>query len=75
MEVICLLTHFQWKPLYCDDSLPGWSISFYFKKHLYQAIYHSNGNIEFNGTQPAEEDKENLSAMIHELMIYHVYDK
>ncbi|WP_409304518.1 YheE family protein [Peribacillus sp. SCS-155] len=69
-----MITHFQWQPLYADKNLPGWRISFYYKKKLFQAIYHKNGNIEWIDFHPPKEDESELNSMIHELMLYHVYE-
>jgi hypothetical protein len=69
-----MITHFQWKPLFEDKNLPGWRISFYFKKQAFQAVYHKNGEIEWTGIQPQTEDEANLKSMIHELMLFHVYE-
>jgi hypothetical protein len=69
-----LITHFQWKPLFEDKNLPGWRISFYFKKQACQAIYHKNGEIEWTGAQPPTADEESVKSMIHELMLFHVYE-
>lgn len=70
-----MLTHFQYKPLYPDTQLPGWELSFYFGRQQYQAIYHKDGTIEYTGASPGPEQEKQLADMIHELMIYHVYDK
>jgi Family of unknown function (DUF5342) len=69
-----MITHFQYKPLYKDQKLPGWSISFYLKNQLYKAVYHRDGNIEYTGAEPDVNDLAELSSMIHELMLYHVYE-
>jgi hypothetical protein len=69
-----LITHFQWKPLYADRNLPGWSISFFYKKQSIQAIYHKNGEIEWVGNPPSAEDEAEMKSMIHELMLFHVYE-
>ena len=67
-----MITHFQFKPLFQD--LPGWNISFYFNKQLYQAIYHKDGKIEWINSKPSETSEPNLKRSIHELMLFHVYE-
>ncbi|PLS17563.1 hypothetical protein CVD28_11220 [Bacillus sp. M6-12] len=69
-----MLTHFQWKNLYSEKSLPGWAVSFYFKRQFYRANYHSDGNIEWAGSKPPANDEASVKASIHELMLFHVYD-
>ena len=49
-----MITHFQWNPLFKDESLPGWNISFFFNKQYYQAIYHKDGSIEWKNLIPSE---------------------
>lgn len=70
-----MITHFQYKPLFENRDMPGWHISFYHQKQKFTAIYHQNGSIEWTSIQPAEDIEENIKAQIHELMLFHVYDK
>ncbi len=70
-----MLTHFQYKSLYENTELPGWHISFYYLKQRYTGIYQQNGGIEWNETKPPEADRQKLEKQIHELMLYHVYEK
>ncbi|WP_203289660.1 YheE family protein [Metabacillus sp. cB07] len=69
-----MITHFQWKPLFKQANLPGWRVSFYFKGNRYDALYHKNGEIEWEKASPAAEDEEAIRSQIHELMLFHVYD-
>lgn len=69
-----MINHFEWKPLYESQQIPGWSISFFYNKKHYKGIYHKDGSITWTGILPEEEDKQELAAQIHELMLYHVYD-
>lgn len=55
--------------------MPGWHFSFYFQKLKYAGIYHQNGEIEWTSSMPSEEIAEALKTQIHELMLFHVYDK
>ncbi|WP_147533102.1 YheE family protein [Bacillus marasmi] len=70
-----MISHFQFQPLYENSQLPGWKFSFYFKKQHYTGIYHQSGNIEWTTSHPNEDDEKKLSAQIHELMLFHVYEK
>ncbi|MBA9025293.1 YheE family protein [Peribacillus huizhouensis] len=69
-----MITHFQVAPLYKDHQLPGWTISFYYHKKQYQAIYHPDGRIEYLNSEPTRADLIQLTSMIHDLMIFHVYE-
>jgi hypothetical protein len=70
-----MLQHFQYKSLFANTEIPGWHISFYYKKQKHHAIYHQSGTIEWKENEPSEEAKPQLQAQIHELMLFHVYDK
>ena len=70
-----MITHFQFKPLFENKDMPGWHFSFYFKKLKYAGIYHQNGDIEWTSEHPSEEYIEQLKSQIHELMLFHIYDK
>ncbi|MFJ7364973.1 YheE family protein [Peribacillus frigoritolerans] len=67
-----MITHFQWEPLH--KNLPGWKISFYFNKQAVKALYHKDGSIEWTANPPSEADETKLKSMIHDLMIFHVYE-
>ncbi|MFJ7975991.1 DUF5342 family protein [Peribacillus sp. NPDC096379] len=68
-----MITHFQVAPLYKDKQLPGWTISFYYDKKYYQAIYHPDGRIEYRNSEPARANMNQLTSRIHDLMVFHVY--
>lgn len=70
-----MLQHFQFKSLYADERLPGWTISFYFSGHKYEAVYHPDGEIEWHSQAPAKNDATKIQNQIHELMLYHVYNE
>lgn len=67
-----MLQHFSFKSMYENTDLPGWTFSFYFENKRYKGEYLPNGQINWIGETPEEED--NLKKMIHELMTFHVYD-
>ncbi|MBT2691113.1 YheE family protein [Bacillus sp. ISL-47] len=69
-----MLTHFQFKPLYENKQLPGWTFSFYFQKQKIAGIYHPDGKIEWTSGKPGSQ-AEDLKSQIHELMLFHVYDQ
>ncbi len=47
---------------------------FLLKKQLYKAVHHRDGSIEYTGAKPDANDLAKLSSMIHERMLYHVYE-
>lgn len=67
-----MLQHFSFKPMYEHTQLPGWTFSFFFKNKRFTGEYLPDGNINWNGETPPEEDS--VKKMIHELMTFHVYD-
>jgi len=69
-----MIQHFKFKPLYENSQLPGWSLSFFYKQKRYDAEYLKDGSIKYLFDQPMEEDLEQVNKMIHELMLFHVYD-
>jgi hypothetical protein len=73
-ERFFMLSHFTYKPLFQDQSLPGWYIRFYYQGTLYEATYHKDGKVEWRNEAPASEDTEKIISHIHELMLYHIYD-
>lgn len=70
-----MITHFQYKSIYQHEQLPGWTFSFYFQKQKFSGVYHQNGSIEWTSNCPKHEDETLLKEQIHELMLFHVYDK
>ena len=69
-----MIQHFSYKPLFENSQIPGWSISFFFEQNRYVAEYDKDGSIQFIGEGPPEEKKEKIQKMIHELMLFHVYE-
>ncbi|RHW43109.1 hypothetical protein D1B31_00050 [Neobacillus notoginsengisoli] len=70
-----MLTHFQYKSLFKNAELPGWEFSFFFKKLKRSGHYLQDGKIEWVTNPPAELDRKALEKMVHELMLFHVYDR
>lgn len=69
-----MIQHFSFKPLYENTQLPGWALSFFYKQDRYSAEYKKDGTITYIGPQPPQEHLVELEKMIHELMLFHVYD-
>ncbi len=69
-----MLSHFMYKPLFKDTSLPGWYIRFYYKGTLYEATYHKDGNIQWRGSIPPFDEVDMIHSHVHELMLFHIYD-
>ncbi len=67
-----MIQHFSFKPLFEHTQLPGWAISFFYLRERYVAEYLKDGEIQWIGPIPPNED--DVKKMIHELMLYHVYD-
>ncbi len=67
-----MIQHFSFKPLFKHQQLPGWSVSFFYKQKHYEAIYEQDGTVKWVDQTPPDED--DVKKMIHELMLFHVYD-
>lgn len=69
---IPMLQHFKFKPMFEDSRLPGWNISFFYRNERIRGEYHPDGSIVWQSAPP--QDEEAIKKMVHELMLYHVYD-
>ncbi|ATP41802.1 hypothetical protein CSE16_18140 [Solibacillus sp. R5-41] len=69
-----MIQHFSYKPLFENSQIPGWSIQFFFQQQRYHAEYYKDGRIQFIGTTPSAEQLATVEKMIHELMLFHVYE-
>ncbi|AJK86451.1 MULTISPECIES: YheE family protein [Lysinibacillus] len=67
-----MIQHFSFKPLFENTQLPGWTVSFFYQRVRYSAEYLKDGTIQWTGPTPPNE--EDVKKMIHELMLFHVYD-
>lgn len=67
-----MLQHFQYKSMFENSQIPGWTFSFYFQAQRYAGEYLQDGSIKWLTEAPQEEDK--VKKMIHELMTFHVYE-
>ncbi|MEK5109588.1 YheE family protein [Cytobacillus sp. FSL K6-0129] len=70
-----MISHFQFQSLYENKELPGWKFSFFHHGKKYLGVYHRDGKIEWLSTVPDQNHEEKLKSHIHELMLYHVYDR
>ena len=66
-----MIQHFSFKPMYSDE-LPGWVVTFFYERVRYKAAYEKDGDIRWIDSTPPNE--ENVKKMIHELMLFHVYE-
>lgn len=69
-----MIQHFSYKPLFENSQIPGWAVSFFFQQQRYVAEYYKDGRIQFIGNAPSEEQLVNVEKMVHELMLFHVYE-
>ena len=69
-----MIQHFSYKPLYKNSQLPGWALSFFYQQTRYHAEYKKDGGITYIGQQPPADQLPLIEKMIHELMLFHVYD-
>ncbi|MEK4627217.1 MAG: YheE family protein [Solibacillus sp.] len=69
-----MIQHFSYKPLFENSQIPGWSITFFYEQQRYTAEYYKDGSIQFIGPTPGHEQLANVEKMIHELMLFHVYE-
>ena len=69
-----MIQHFSFKPLYENKQLPGWALTFFYKQTRYQAEYKKDGTIIFIGATPSHEQIDDVKKMIHELMLFHIYN-
>lgn len=67
-----MIQHFSVKSLFENTQLPGWKISFFYKRERYTADYLKDGSIQWIG--PIPPDEEDIKIIIHDLMLFHIYD-
>ena len=68
-----MLQHFSFKPMYENKQLPGWTFSFFYKQTRHSGEYLPDGSITWTSTS-SPVDEETVKKMIHELMLFHVYE-
>ncbi|MEK4230697.1 YheE family protein [Solibacillus sp. FSL H8-0538] len=69
-----MIQHFSFKPIFENIQIPGWTISFFYKQQRYNAEYKKDGSIVFIGATPATDDLTAVEKLVHELMLFHVYE-
>ena len=69
---LTLLQHFVYKPMFENTQLPGWTFSFFLNNIRRTGEYLPDGEIKWTNGTPPNEDK--VKKLVHELMIFHVYD-
>ncbi|MBF4501977.1 DUF5342 family protein [Savagea sp. SN6] len=67
-----MLQHFKYERMFPNSELPGWIVSFLYKGKKYFANYEQDGSIIWQSEKP--NHVEQCEKMIHELMLFHVYD-
>lgn len=70
-----VLQHFTFQPVFSKKRRKNYRFSFFHQGTYYRGLYHYNGTIEWDEPDPLEEDRGSLESQIHELMLFHVYDK
>ncbi|KUP07922.1 hypothetical protein Q75_03965 [Bacillus coahuilensis p1.1.43] len=69
-----MIQHFQFKSMFKNSSIPGWTFSFYYNQQKYTGDYLKDGSIHWEAPLPSQEEEGQLKKQIHELMLFHVYD-
>lgn len=71
-----MFQHFTIQPFLSKKSRrKNYQFSFFYQNIHYHGIYNYNGAIEWIHPIPKESDRSDLESQVHELMLFHVYDK
>lgn len=70
-----MFTHFTFKQVFSKSRRREWQFSFFFRGQYYKGIYHYNGTIDWSDPQPDEDARSRIESQVHEMMLFHVYDK
>ncbi|TLS38027.1 DUF5342 family protein [Pseudalkalibacillus caeni] len=70
-----MFSHFQIKKIGNSPVKPHWEFSFFYQGAFYKGLYSHKGEIEWYESSPAEEIAKKLESQIHEMMLFHVYEK
>ena len=49
-----MIQHFQFKNMFENKQLPGWTFSFYYQRNEIHGNYHKDGRIEWTGPIPPD---------------------
>ncbi|WP_085522034.1 DUF5342 family protein [Tuberibacillus sp. Marseille-P3662] len=70
-----MLTHFTYQPFFSSENRRReYQISFFYHGKPYRAIYHYNGEVDWQTATPPDSEIEPIMSQLHELMLFHVYD-
>lgn len=69
-----MILHFQFQSMFSNQQLPGWTFSFYFQQTKMTGLYQADGQIHWTSNVP-DNVKTELEKQVHDLMIFHVYDR
>jgi len=71
-----LISHFQLKEIDTGKRfLKAYEFSFFFQGGHFRGYYHPNGKIDWYDPAPPDEAIQRLQSQVHELMLFHVYEK
>lgn len=71
-----MFSHFQYKPIRTKRSLQtAYEFSFFYKGNHYRGFYNPNGKIDWYEPTPADNVVDKLTSQVHELMLFHIYEK
>ncbi|MGO4887513.1 DUF5342 family protein [Anaerobacillus sp. MEB173] len=70
-----MISHFQWKVIKDNLVRSEWAFSFFYSGSYYKGTYFKDGSIEWQGLKPDEKVLKDIELHIHDLMLYHVYEK
>lgn len=70
-----MLQHFTFQPILTKKRRHNYRFSFFHQGMHYRGLYHYNGKIEWNEPEPSAGEQSALESQIHELMLFHVFDK
>ncbi len=70
-----MFSHFQYKSVGLKARKPKWEISFFYQGSYYRALYLHDGQFDWFEPAPPKSEQEKLQSQIHELMLFHVYEK
>lgn len=71
-----MFSHFQYKEIATNHRLrKAYEFSFFYRGQHYRGFYHPNGKIDWYEPQPPADLVGKFESQVHELMLFHVYEK
>ncbi len=71
-----MFSHFQFKEIATNSRWKkAYEFSFFHQGAHYRGYYHPNGKIDWYEPKPPSEWKDKFQSQVHELMLFHVYEK